>query len=463
MSNLLKKITIAYSLVLFVLLNSSFLPTDMDSYGGRWSYVFDNVSSTWKVDQNMHNINIFITGNIESISNGDELMAVQSMADLWNWENPSTNLMPIGIFNGPVAQFDNINHITLDDYQEQISFSSESINAVSVIRSEVITTPNACPENQIRQIKEVDIYLHKNNMSNYLWGDMETDAPINCNHDFKKTILHEFGHLLGLGHIINNPAIGTIMAEISVTGDYSRILSTSDKGAIQALYNVGINGAGIISCDQFKDKGMVIDKNIQGILSEKCGDDCEKQCKHDANGIPNGIKITCHPSKNRNFLSNNLGLSDEATANINNYFDSIHYFNINRGLRWVLIISMNKDIFLDILPLYVTYLEKNKEIDSTNIQYANLFLCTDKILNEFMPLIDATFRCSANLSLNPELIITPYQKQLLSNFVTSYQQLTMCNHGYNELAFINQKLNDVIGMNVKQAFEYLITAPDPNL
>ena len=124
---------------------------------------------------------------------------------------------------------------------------------------------------------------------------------------------------------------------------------------------------------------------------------------------------------------------------------------------------MNKDIFFDILPLYVTYLEKNKEIDSTNNQYANLFLCTDKILNEFMPLIDATFRCSANLSLNPELIITPYQKQLLSNFVTSYQQLTMCNHGYNELAFINQKLNDVIGMNVKQAFEYLITAPDPNL
>jgi len=469
---------------------------DMNYYLGRWGYIKIDPPLTAQ-DQRVRqeipktdiNIDIkFDVQTVEKYGNGEAFVQpTYNAAQKWNTATrniPGVTHVQLNVGTCYISQTydkypDNINALLFDIKELFIKKSNRTDAGLTIYTKKRYTLNSIC-EGQARELLETDIFLHPFSHDLYNWkvlngtttdphdGDGNPDYDL----DYETTVLHELGHFLGLGHIMQNAGDWTVMTPTTPFNKIKRDLTTEDIQAIRDLYSQGSDNTGIIPCFKWyngTDGGMqIICRTVEGAWGDGLGAGCGNNSDDDIyfytdeNGTTH-VGFKCVFQDTRRMLPvNNFGISKPAVDNINNYIAQKHPHNWQRSWRATLMLSENGDIGKDYLSRYTSYLNAGRVLDDPANPYANAFTAMDKVIDEFAPVVDATFRCADN-EKNPDLFMTKTRITLLTNLDNELLKLDISDRLKNEIFFLNRQLPLTQGMNIRQTYEYLINAKDPEL
>lgn len=498
----MRSIYLAATAVLAYSLMSFYNMYDMDYYYGRWGYIRIEADGPNRMEIPSAQINVTLNmdNSIRNYGNGMAFVpATQHAAQQWNAATQSvpyvTNInIIIGSQNVPYYgynQVDYTNSIVIDHEHFFIDKNNDALAARTVWTRRYGTLSNIC-EATGREIKEADIYLHDPVTNHVNWKvipastndpHVGTQDP-GYDYDYETTILHEMGHLLGLGHIVSNGGDYTSMIGHVSANTLIHELSQEDIQAIRDLYNRGLDASqsmnpnvGIIPCNKWY-VGPLNGVNIKcrttsGIAGDISSGGCEDvspsedgkdhmYCYNDDKGTTHaGFSCVFQDTRKRTPV-NNFGISKPSVDNINAYVAQDRPYNYARSWRGIIIMTENETIAKDYLSKYTLYLTTGRKLTEESQQYASAFTAMDKVIDAFAPIVDATFRCADN-EKNPDLFMNDERIVLLQNVNNELTRLNISDRLTNELNFISKTLSRTKGMNIKQAYEYIIAAKDPDL
>lgn len=477
----MKKIIIYFGICVFVYTNMSLIsPNDVNHFYGRWQYLNEvEDGQTHNYIPNSINIPVKYDRSVWNLG-----LASGCTSTAYEWYLATNNVSNVAEVQCNVqyqdgtniTQADQMNTIWMDDGADIFDFSNLELLAATFYRGVVGAMPNICPGNPLgatnrpRLILEADIIFHEVVLNKLHWQNMQAGPSSNTLgnkgyvFDFPTVLLHEYGHFLGLGHVLNNAGGFTAMVERIPPGYVHRTLSQEDIDLIRMLYNKGTDRTGIIPCNKWYYGSDLYQKCRQSPeITQVGGDEQSKAkwtCFNDEGGTHIGCTKTCSKNdKEKRFHK----FSNTATLKINEYLlAESKEVNTDRAGRGFFIMIENESLIADFVLKYDEYMAADRVIVPECLIYEDAFAKLDIVYDALMPIVDATFRCPEK-EHNPELLLTASHVNMMDNFLDELLLLGISNNMINEVNFLKSKLPDLEGKNVKEAYEYLLTRTDTNL
>jgi predicted Zn-dependent protease len=448
----------------------------IDSFLGRW---YEKVTPSQGPDIHQlyttsHIIDIEVSYGISNIYSG-VMNDISDAANQWSTANHYIVL-------NPIAGGNNFNFSLIPNQKNTIAFDNDGLKINPFSSKRVGYTQHVLDYTKINvfgtgddrrfMFKECDIALHKNDPQTFKWVSLSTSNinQTSCyEYDVKTVISHEMGHFLGLGHAKGSAANHSIMAEAMYACDKKSNISTDDINAAFDLYKPGPNLIGVLPKEDFKKdpSGLPcrtyneIWQSAADAMTQSCRDDCKNDIVCTVEPHPGGFGGQVGCSSKKTSLTNNLGISDVSVANLNTFVNSNYTFNFRRSIRLTTAYLENGRDMHKVVEGFVDY-TSNQNLNSQYQNYKDLYVAIDKLVIEFAPLIDATFRCEANIT-TVDLTLKQKHVDLIENVLDEILALQPYVNLTGELNYLKSIKQNLLGKNIKEAYVNVMNANDTSL